>query len=107
MGALGCRILWNMDTARLKAKRAPSSKSRCRAVCSCSPVPEGIGGLETQRSTLMDRRGEGVTIILERSESLSGRRPVYELPDESELRLTIFAADAAEVARREAASEDA
>lgn len=55
----------------------------------------------------MDRRGEGVTIILERSESLSGRRPVYELPDESELRLTIFAADAAEVARREAASEDA
>jgi hypothetical protein len=40
----------------------------------------------------MDRRGEGVSIILERSERLSGRAPVYELPDESELRLTIFAA---------------
>lgn len=48
------------------------------------------------RATLMDRRGEGVAIILDRSERLSGRRPVYELPDESELRLTIFAAGATE-----------
>jgi hypothetical protein len=33
-----------------------------------------------------------VAIILERSERLSGKRPVYELPDDSELKLTIFAA---------------
>lgn len=57
-----------------------------------SPIPVDIGGLDTQRSTLMDRRGEGVSIILERSERLSGKRPVYELLDESELKLTIFAA---------------
>ena len=41
---------------------------------------------------MMDRRGEGVSIILERSERLSRKRPVFELPDESELKLTIFAA---------------
>lgn len=57
------------------------------------PVPRDIEWLDTPRSTLMDRRGEGVSVILERSEQLSGKRPVYELPDDSELKLTIFAAD--------------
>lgn len=60
------------------------------------PVPTDVPGLETTRTTLMDRRGEGVAILLERSEKLSGRRPVYALIDESELRLTIFAASALE-----------
>jgi hypothetical protein len=41
----------------------------------------------------MDKRGEGVTLILARSERLSGKRPVYELIDECELVLTIFAAE--------------
>lgn len=41
----------------------------------------------------LERRGDGVPIILERSEQLSGRRPVYELIAESELKLTIFAAE--------------
>lgn len=40
----------------------------------------------------MDRRGEGVPIILSESERLSGRRPEYALIDETELKLTIFAA---------------
>ncbi|MDZ4774884.1 MAG: hypothetical protein SGI72_17305 [Planctomycetota bacterium] len=44
----------------------------------------------------MDRRGEGVAILLERGEKLSGRRPVYALIDDSELELTIFAASALE-----------
>ncbi len=57
----------------------------------CS-VPHEIGALETTRSTLMDRRGEGVPIIMERSANVSGREPVYEMLDESELRLTIYAA---------------
>ena len=39
----------------------------------------------------MDRRGEGVRAILDRSEDLSGKRPVYELFDDAELRLTIYA----------------
>lgn len=39
----------------------------------------------------LERRGEGVGIILNESEELSGKPPVYELFDE-ELRLTTFAA---------------
>lgn len=42
---------------------------------------------------IMDKRGEGVPIILSESEKLSGKRPVYRLLDESELMLTIFAAN--------------
>lgn len=56
------------------------------------PAPEGVPGLETPRKTLMKLRGEGVSFILRRSEELSGRRPVYELLYDRELRLTIFAA---------------
>lgn len=43
------------------------------------------------RRHFLERRGEGVGIILNESETLSGKTPVYELFDE-ELRLTIFAA---------------
>lgn len=54
------------------------------------PVPVGLPGVETERRTLMDRRGEGVPLILERSERLSGRRPEYRLIDDQELLLIIF-----------------
>ena len=45
----------------------------------------------SHRSHIMDRRGEGVPVILSRSEDLSDRRPTYRMPDASELILTIFA----------------
>ena len=48
--------------------------------------------LSAHRQHLMDKRGEGVPIILEMSERLSGKRPEYQLSDESELRLTIYSA---------------
>ena len=48
---------------------------------------------ETMRHYLMERRGEGVPIILTESEKLSGKLPEYRLLDDSELLLTIFAAD--------------
>ncbi|WP_443690490.1 ATP-binding protein [Pseudomonas sp.] len=44
------------------------------------------------RSAMMDKRGEGVQIILDSSERLSGIRPTYQLVDESELLLVIPAA---------------
>ncbi len=44
------------------------------------------------RANLMDRRGDGVPIILEESQKLSGRAPEYNLIDDSELRLVIWAA---------------
>ena len=58
------------------------------------PVPTDVAGLRTSRSTMMDRRGEGAQIMLERSQRISGRMPVYETRDGSELRLVIFAAGA-------------
>ena len=48
------------------------------------------------RSHMMDRRGEGVPIILDESHELSGRVPEYRLIDDSELRLVIWAADTLE-----------
>lgn len=46
---------------------------------------------QTGRKHFLERRGEGVGIILQESEQLSGKKPVYEVFGE-ELRLTIFAA---------------
>ena len=43
------------------------------------------------RRHFLERRGEGVSIILNESEQLSGKRPVYQMFGE-ELCLTIFAA---------------
>lgn len=56
------------------------------------PVPNDIAWVNTDRRTLMDKRGEGVRIIMENSERLSGKSPVYRLIDDSELLLTLFAA---------------
>ncbi len=48
-------------------------------------------GRQVVRRHFLERRGEGVGIIFNESETLSGKSPVYEVFDE-ELRLTIFAA---------------
>lgn len=53
------------------------------------PAPTGLG-----RVNLMDRRGDGVPVILRESRDLSGRAPEYTLIDDSELRLVIPAAGA-------------
>ncbi|MCX6056563.1 MAG: putative DNA binding domain-containing protein [Chloroflexi bacterium] len=45
-----------------------------------------------KREFLMDKRGEGVPIILSESEKLSGKKPSYLLIDDSELMLTILPA---------------
>jgi predicted HTH transcriptional regulator len=45
-----------------------------------------------ERQFLMDKRGEGIPIILTESQKLSGRLPEYRLIDDSELLLTIFSA---------------
>ncbi len=80
-----------MTVDSLPLRQASRNEAITSLLAKC-PVPRDLAGLDTTRTSLMDRRGEGVAIILERSEKLSGRRPVYELPDDSELKLTIFAA---------------
>ncbi|MCP4701488.1 MAG: transcriptional regulator [Gammaproteobacteria bacterium] len=52
------------------------------------PVEEPLFG----KNQLMDKRGAGVRMILNRSKALSGKRPVYENLSDMELKLTIFAA---------------
>ena len=55
-------------------------------------IPPNIPWLETDRLTMMDRRGEGVRIILDNSERLSGKEPEYRMIDDAELSLTIHGA---------------
>ena len=51
------------------------------------PAPTGLG-----RTHLMDRRGDGVPVILQETRKLSGRTPEYTLIDDGELQLVIRAA---------------
>ena len=54
-------------------------------------VPESAG---IGRTRMMERRGDGVPIILDESYELSGRQPEYSLIDHSELQLIIWGAAA-------------
>ena len=56
----------------------------------CS-VPSEIPWLATDRTTLMDERGEGMRIIVENSLELSGRAPQYGMIGGSEFLVKIYA----------------
>jgi predicted HTH transcriptional regulator len=81
-----------MTVESLAYRQAARNEALTSLLATCA-VPVGLDWLETDRRTLMDKRGEGVRIILENSERLSGRRPEYRLIDDSELLLTIYAAE--------------
>lgn len=61
------------------------------------PVRSKAPEILAHRTYIMDKRGEGVPLILSRSEKLAGRLPVYKLVDDAELVLTIFAAGGDEI----------
>ena len=50
------------------------------------PAPTGLG-----RTRMMDRRGDGVPIILKEGNELAGRPPTYSLVDDAELCLVMWA----------------
>ena len=54
--------------------------------------PMNFDAIGSKRVFIMDKRGEGVPIIISESEKLSGKKPEYTLIDDAELKLTIFAA---------------
>ncbi len=54
--------------------------------------PMNVNAVGSHRDFIMDKRGEGVPIIITESEKLSGKRPDYYLLDDAELKLTIYAA---------------
>ena len=55
-----------------------------------TPVARTVG--DFGRGFYMEKRGDGVPIILSESERLSGKKPIYRLIDDSELLLTIYSA---------------
>lgn len=57
-----------------------------------SELENNMSGGAIARKRFLERRGEGVGIILRESEQLSGKKPVYEMIGE-ELKLTVFAAN--------------
>ena len=80
-----------MTVESLLYRQAARNETLTSLLAKC-PVPTDIEWVNTDRRTLMDKRGEGVRIIMENSERLSGIRPVYRLIDDAELFLTLYAA---------------
>jgi ATP-dependent DNA helicase RecG len=82
-----------MELSALPLRQSARNEAITSLLARCR-IPQEHDWLPTTRATMMDRRGEGVGIILAESEKLSGRKALYELIDEAELRLTIYAAGA-------------
>jgi predicted HTH transcriptional regulator len=79
-----------MTLDSLEFRQASRNENLTSLLAKC-PLPE-LEGLNSDRATIMDKRGEGVPLILQLSERLSGKRPLYRLLDGDELQLTIYAA---------------
>ena len=80
----------SMTIESLRFMQSARNEALCSLVTKC-PAPDEPW-LHTDRRTLMEKRGEGVPIILDNSERLSGRTPGYRLIGDAELLLTIHAA---------------
>lgn len=80
-----------MTIESLPYRQSARNEALSSLLAKCS-VPTDTPWLETDRRTLMDKRGEGVRIILDNSQRLSGKQPEYRLIDDAELLLTIYAA---------------
>jgi ATP-dependent DNA helicase RecG len=80
-----------MTVESLMYRQAARNETLTSLLAKC-PVPSDIEWVNTDRHMLMDKRGEGVRIIIENSERLSGKTPIFRLIDETELLLTIFSA---------------
>ena len=79
----------NLNLDSMEARQATRNEA-LTSVLARMPVG-GIGGSE-DRQYIMERRGDGVPIILRETKELSGKRPEYRLIDNSEVLLTIPAA---------------
>jgi ATP-dependent DNA helicase RecG len=75
-----------MTTESLPLRQACRNELIASLLARC-PVEAATG--VSHRRTIMDRRGEGVPLILSRTQELSGQLPHYRLIDNNELLLTI------------------
>jgi len=78
-----------MTVDSLALRQAARNELITSLLARCAVNIEEIAGY---RGFLMDKRGEGVPIILSESQKISGRLPEYLLIDDSELKLTLFEA---------------
>jgi len=83
-------MLPNTMTPETLAFRQAARNEAVASLLARCPVQDHA--LAPHRQHIMDKRGEGVPVILRESERLSGRLPTYQTPTTSELVLTIFAA---------------
>ena len=83
-------IVNSLTIDSLRYRQAARNETVCSLLTKCAAPDEPW--LSTDRRNLMEKRGEGVPIILDGSERLSGRTPEYRLIDDAELLLTIHAA---------------
>jgi len=85
--------LANTMTPESLAFRQAARNEAVTSLLARCPIPTEIALTDAaaSRTSIMDKRGEGVPVIINRSRSLSGREPVYRMVDDSELLLTIFA----------------
>jgi predicted HTH transcriptional regulator len=74
----------------LRYRQSARNEAVCSLLAKC-PAPDEPW-LVTDRTNIMDKRGEGVPVILDNSTRLSGKEPQYRLIDDAELLLTIYAA---------------
>lgn len=79
-----------MTVESLPYRQAARNEAVTSLLAKCA-VPAGDQDY-TGRSAMMDKPGDGVQLILDSSERLSGKRPVFSLVDESELLVVIPAA---------------
>ncbi len=80
-----------MTVESLPYRQSTRNETIASLLARCS-VPSDEEELVRHRTHMMEKRGDGVPIILEKSRNLSGREPVYRLIDDAELLLTIYAA---------------
>lgn len=76
-----------MSTESLAFRQAARNEVITSLLARCPTQGEAA----KHRKYIMDKRGEGVPIIIERSKQLSGKMPIYKMHDSSELQLTIYA----------------
>jgi len=76
-----------MEVDELELRQASRNQLITSLLARCQIEHDGV-----DRSLMMDKRGEGVPVIMEESEQLSGKRPTFKMVGE-ELQLTIYAAD--------------
>ena len=79
----------SLNIESLRYRQSARNEAICSLLAKCR-VPDAPW-LTTDRRTMMDKRGEGVPIILDNSRRLSGKEPEYQLFDDAELLLTIYA----------------